>query len=88
MKYFAILSLFILVGCETTPVVKEKWPSVPESLMKSCSELKSLSEEIKLSELASGIINNYSLYHECKAKSEAWIEWYTEQKKIFEEAHK
>lgn len=87
MKYIIILLSFVLVGCETTPIVKEKWPSVPAELMKDCAELNILPEEIKLSELAKNITDNYALYHECAASNSAWIDWYKNQKKIFEEAH-
>lgn len=88
MRYIFLLLLFVLAGCETTPIVKEKWPSATPTLMKECAALKLLPEEIKLSELAKGITDNYALYHECAAKNSAWIEWYNEQKKIFDEAHK
>jgi hypothetical protein len=30
------------------------------------------------------VVSNYTLYYECAAKYDAWIEWHERQKKIFE----
>lgn len=88
MRYLIVIMLIGLTGCESTSLLKEKWPVAPASLMKKCDDLKLLPEDIKLSDLAKNITNNYALYHQCASKNEAWMEWYKEQKKIFEEAHK
>ena len=83
-----LLATLILAGCSTTqPVpVKPKFPEAVPSLKTPCSELKEIPlETTKLSEAISVIAQNYGMYHECKLKVDAWSEWYTEQKKIYDE---
>jgi hypothetical protein len=31
------------------------------------------------------VVENYTLYYQCSTKVEGWQEWYSEQKKIFDE---
>lgn len=83
MKY--LLPLILLCGCSTTVPVKAKFPDAPEALMEKCLPLAKLPEDAKLSDVAKNISYNYSLYHECAIKNEAWQEWYSSQKKIFDE---
>lgn len=86
MKY-AIASLIAvtLVGCSTTVPVTRKFPEAPQTLMEKCPELKKLAEEAKLSDVARTVVENYTQYQHCSTKSDAWVEWYNSQKKIFEE---
>jgi len=83
MKY--LIPLIFLVGCSTTVPVKRKFPDAPEVLMEKCLPLIPVEEQAKLSDVAKSISYNYSLYHECSVKVEAWQEWYTSQKKVFDE---
>ncbi len=83
MKY--LIPLVLLCGCSTTVPVKAKFPDAPEPLMEKCIPLIKLQDEAKLSDVAKNMSYNYSLYHECSVKVEAWQEWYTSQKKIFDE---
>lgn len=84
MKY--LIPLLFLVGCSSTTVpVKRTFPHAPESLMERCIPLVALQEDAKISDVAKSISYNYSLYHECSIKNEAWQEWYSSQKKIFDE---
>ena len=39
----------------------------------------------KLREVLKTVTVNYSTYHECKIRVDAWIEWYQTQRTIFEE---
>jgi len=48
--------------------------------------LKKIEAEAKLSDVAKTVSQNYSLYHECSAKTDSWIEWYQKQKQIYEKA--
>ena len=76
----------VLAGCSTTVPVKRNFPSVPEALLKECGTLNAINKpEVKLSELMDTVAKNYGKYHECAAINEAWQEWYTEQKKVFDE---
>lgn len=87
MKVIITLSFcFLLGGCFSTPVpVKQNFPLAPETLLTPCPDLKKLEKDSKLSDVAKTVIDNYTLYHECSIKSQAWIGWYKAHKKIFEE---
>jgi hypothetical protein len=80
-----IISLILLTGCSTTVPVSRKFPVAPDVLMERCAQLELLQPDAKLSDVAKNVTRNYSLYHECAIKNDFWQEWYTEQKKIFDE---
>jgi hypothetical protein len=80
-----ILSLF-LTACSTTVPVTMKFPEVPQALMEKCEELEKLPPDTKqLSKTAESVVKNYSKYHQCRIKVEEWQEWYTANKKIYED---
>lgn len=85
MKYL-LLCLFILVtGCTTVVPVTQKFPAGPgEPINQPCPDLKQLTGEVKLSDVARTITENYTTYHECSLRTKTWIEWYNKQKEIFE----
>jgi hypothetical protein len=82
MKSVIILSL-LLTGCVATPVARN-FPDVPASLTAACEQLTAAPVTNKLSVLISNVTTNYGKYHECSYKVDAWNNWYTEQKKIFD----
>lgn len=88
MRVAIALSFFLLAGCGTSVPVKQKFPEVPNVMLSKCEELSKVDDNSKISDLAKTIADNYRLYHECSIKSEAWIEWYNIQRKIFEEVNK
>ena len=80
-----ILVIVFMAGCSTTVPVTQKFPDVPKELLVNCGDLIKVKEnETKLSQVLITVTENYSKYHECRVKNDAWIEWYTEQKKIFD----
>ena len=81
----ALLIAVTLVGCSTTVPVTRKFPEAPKTLIEKCPELKKLAQDAKLSDVARTVVENYTQYQHCSNKSEAWVEWYNSQKKIFEE---
>lgn len=82
-KIFLLLPAILLTGCMKTMVVKMDFPEVPEEIKQECSDLKQTPEnETKFSKVIEVVVENYSLYHECKLKNEAWNEWYKQQKQI------
>lgn len=83
MKKLLLITLLLIVGCTTVPVTRN-FPSIPKSLDTSCTELELLKKTSKLSDILVVVTNNYTLYNECKIKSETWLKWYKEQKEIFE----
>ncbi len=85
MKYLLVALIIMLSGCSTVVPVKRKFPDAPETLLKSCPELKKIEKDDPLlSEVIKSVTQNYTLYHECSLKNEAWIEWYNQQKKTFD----
>jgi len=86
MKYLVITSLIFLAGCQTT--VEREFPPVSPSLAVPCEQLEIIPENTdKLSELLVVVTNNYSRYHQCQAKVDAWLKWYEKQKEIFESVY-
>lgn len=80
------ISLLFITGCSVTTPVKRNFPPAPEALMKHCEELKLLSgDKVSITDMLKVVVENYRLHYECANKVEGWTEWYTEQKKIFED---
>lgn len=84
MKYL-LLPLLLLTGCSTTVPVVMKFPDAPAELVTPCAELEQTpAGTTQLSKTLEVVVKNYSKYHECKAKTDAWIEWHKTQKQIYE----
>lgn len=79
-----VIPLLMLTGCATSVPVKMNFPEAPTVLMEKCPELKALSEDAKLSDVAKTVAINYTTYYECALKVESWIGWYQAQKVIYE----
>jgi hypothetical protein len=85
MKYILVASLILLAGCSTTVPVKISFPQAPEELTKSCPDLDKVEPGTKeLSKTLEVVVKNYSKYHECRIKVDAWNQWYQENKKIYD----
>lgn len=84
MKKLLVSSLLLfLMGC-TTVSTDRKFPDVPNELKVACPGLQLIDPATtKLSEVISVVTTNYGQYQECQIKVDAWIEWYTTQKNIF-----
>lgn len=79
-----ILSLVVLLSaCQVVPVDR-KFPEVPAELQQACPDLNLINPTTKLSEVVDIVVTNYGQYKECQVKVDSWIDWYTNQKKIFE----
>lgn len=84
MKLTTLLVILALTGCSSVPVARH-FPDVPDELKVVCPELQETDPSTtKLSEVITVVTNNYSQYHECRAKVDTWIEWYNSQKQIFD----
>jgi len=84
MKAAVLLLTLFLLGCDTVPV-ERTFPEVPAALLKECPALAQTPQGAKFSDVLNIVNDNYAEYHQCRAKTQSWIEWYTEQKKIFNE---
>jgi hypothetical protein len=86
IRILLIASLALMLsGCFKTVPVKRNFPAVPAELQQACADLEKTPDSTQLSDVVKTVTKNYSLYHECRTRNEAWIEWYDAQKKIFEE---
>jgi len=85
MRYLIIASLLCLTACSTTVPVTMKFPEAPEVLMEKCPPLKTIEgEKISIIDITKSVTSNYTTYYECSVKVDNWIEWYKDQKKIFD----
>jgi hypothetical protein len=84
-----LMIVVALSGCSTVVPVTAKFPAAPgEMYQRACPDLQKLKDQPQLSEVSQTININYSTYYECAVKLDAWIEWYSAQKLIFESAGK
>ena len=61
------------------------FPEAPgRQAMIACPSLQKLKDDALLSDVSRTITINYSTYYECAVKTDAWIEWYEIQRRIFE----
>ena len=81
-----IILAFLMTGCSTTAPVVMKFPDVPQALKEPAGKLSPLdtSKKIELSDIIQNANENAGKYYELRERYNAWIEWYTEQRKIFE----
>ena len=86
MKKLAIILVpFLLSACLATPVTR-KFPEIPSDLKTACPDLAQMDTNTnRLSQVIETVTVNYSTYHECKIRVDAWMEWYKTQRSIFEE---
>lgn len=83
MKKLIIISSIVLAGCSTTAPVGHSLPDPPNLIIEKCPALKTLQEnETRLSEFVKVVTENYLLYHDCAAKHDMLVRWYTEQKNL------
>jgi len=84
-----LLMLAMCGGCATVVPVTARFPSAPgEIYLQACPALQKLKDQPQLSDVSNTISVNYSSYYECAVKLDAWIQWYSQQKTIFESAGK
>jgi hypothetical protein len=83
IRSLIVASVILLTGCGVTTPVKRSFPEVPSELKQACPDLLQTAPTEKLSEVLEVITANYSQYHECRIKVDAWNQWYDNQKQIF-----
>jgi len=85
MRYSILLLAAMLTGCSTLVPVAMTFPEAPgKQVMTACPNLQKLKDDAKLSDVSRTITINYTTYYECAVKTDAWIEWYEIQRRIFE----
>ena len=81
-----IVLAFLITGCSTVVPVAQNFPQVPDMLLEKCPPLKTIAgERVTIVDFTKTVSENYTLYHQCAGRTDAWIDWYVQQKKIWEE---
>lgn len=84
MRLTIIALALALSACVSVPV-ERKFPKVPDELMIACADLQTIPEgTTQLSVVVEAVTTNYGQYQLCQTKNATWIDWYNEQKKIFD----
>jgi hypothetical protein len=83
MKHLILVAVLLITGCSSVPITM-KFPDVPKDMLESCPDLKLVPETTKLSEVLPTVVDNYGQYYTCKDSVDSWIDWYKNQKKIFD----
>jgi hypothetical protein len=84
MKLLIATLALSLSACVSVPV-EHKFPKAPEELMVSCPDLQLVPNgTTQLSTVLETITTNYGQYQLCQSKTDTWIQWYNDQKKIFD----
>lgn len=84
MRLTIVALALALSACVSVPV-ERKFPKAPEELMTACPDLQTIADgTTQLSVVLESVTANYGQYQLCQAKSSTWIDWYNEQKKIFD----
>ena len=87
MKIALLGLVSLLAACSTTVPVTPSFPDAPAMLMEKCPELKIIQgEKVSIVDFTKTVSENYTTYYECSARNSAWQEWYTKQKKIWDDA--
>lgn len=84
MKLLIAVLAVSLSACVSVPV-ERKFPKVPEELMTACPDLQTIPlGTTQLSVVVETVATNYGQYQLCQAKTRTWIDWYNQQKEIFD----
>jgi hypothetical protein len=83
MRKILILSALLLSGCAHVVPIAAPFPTPPEVLLQGCENLNTLQPDPKLSDLMTVVAENYTKYHVCRQKNQAWRDWYATQKSIY-----
>jgi len=81
-----IVLAFLITACSTVMPVTQNFPDAPAMLKEKCPELKTIQgEKISIVDFTRTVSENYTTYYQCAGRNDAWIDWYDQQKKIWEE---
>jgi hypothetical protein len=84
MKLLIAILAVGLSACVSVPV-ERKFPKAPEELMMACPNLQTIPVgTTQLSVVVEVVATNYGQYQLCQTKTDTWIEWYNQQKEIFD----
>lgn len=83
-----ILLAFLITSCSTAVPLTQSFPQAPAVLKEKCPELKTIAgEKITIVDFTKIVSENYTTYYQCAGRTDAWIDWYDQQKKIWDETN-
>ena len=86
MRIVLLGLISLLAACSTAVPVTQSFPAAPDMLMEKCPLLKTIEgEKISIVDFTKTVSENYMTYYQCAGRAEAWIDWYQQQKKIWEQ---
>jgi hypothetical protein len=81
-----ILLVFLITACSTAVPLTQRFPDAPAMLKEKCPELKIIrGEKVTIVDFTKTVSENYTTYYQCAGRTDAWIDWYNQQKKIWDE---
>lgn len=86
MRTILLCLVSLLAACSTAVPLTRDFPEAPAMLKEKCPLLKTIEgERVSIVDFTKTVSENYTTYHQCAARTDAWIEWYNQQKKIWED---
>ena len=87
MKIALLGLVSLLAACSTAVPLTQSFPQAPDMLMEKCPELKIIvGERVTIVDFTKTVSENYTTYYQCAGRTDAWIDWYRRQKKIWEQS--
>ena len=84
--FLFIVLAFLITACSTAVPVTQNFPQAPAMLKEKCPELKTIQgEKVSIVDFTKVVSENYTTYYQCAGRTDAWIDWYNQQKKIWEQ---
>jgi hypothetical protein len=86
MKIALLGIVSLLAACSTAVPLTQSFPEAPAMLKEKCPELKIIvGEKVSIVDFTKTVSENYTTYYQCAGRTDAWIDWYNQQKKIWEQ---
>ena len=86
MKIVLLGISILLTACSTAVPLTQSFPEAPAMLKEKCPELKIIvGEKVTIVDFTRTVSENYTTYYQCAGRTDAWIDWYNQQKKIWEQ---
>jgi hypothetical protein len=86
MRIVLLGMVSLLTACSTAVPLTQNFPDAPSMLMEKCPALKTIEgEKISIVDFTKTVSENYTTYYQCAGRTDAWIDWYQQQKKIWEQ---
>ena len=87
MRIYLLGLISLLAACSTAVPLTQNFPDAPDMLKEKCPELKIIvGERVSIVDFTKTVSENYTTYYQCAGRTDAWIDWYNQQKKIWDEA--